>query len=147
MYFLWLAVTIILCVIEVSTFNLITIWFAISSLVTCILAFFGVSTTFQIWFFVILAGVLLIATKPLVDKKIKPKSVRTDATKNIGKTAIVTEDITPDKFAGKVTLSGMEWSAVTEDGSSVYTGETVMVKEINGVKLIVEKINETKTEE
>lgn len=140
MYFLWLAVTIILCVIEVSTFNLITIWFAISSLATCILAFFGVSTTFQVWFFVILAGVLLIATKPLVDKKIKPKFVKTDATKNIGKLALVTEDITPDKFAGKVTLSGMEWSAVTKDGSTVTAGERVIVKEISGVKLIVEKI-------
>ena len=35
----------------------------------------------------------------------------------------------------------MEWSSITEDGSTVYAGEKVIVKEISGVKLIVEKVN------
>ena len=42
-------------------------------------------------------------------------------------------------FAGKVNVSGKEWSAITEDRTPVAAGASVKVKSISGVKLVVEK--------
>ena len=40
----------------------------------------------------------------------------------------------------RVKLNGVDWNARTTDGSSVKTGESVIVREITGTTLVVEKI-------
>ena len=58
---------------------------------------------------------------------------------DIGKTAVVTEDINNDLSVGRVKLNGVNWEARSEDGSTISAGAIVTVKEISGSKLIVSK--------
>ena len=48
---------------------------------------------------------------------------------------------------GQVTLNGMEWTARSaEDGGSIPEGTVVVVKAVDGVKLIVSPAGQEKTE-
>lgn len=134
----WIAVMIIFTVVELCTFNMVTIWLVLGALAALICCMLGASMMTQMWIFVIVSVLALAVTKPIVAKKLQQKRISTNADRIIGMRGIVTEDIAPGKFAGKVTVNGQEWSAVAKDGATIPEGTSVTVLEISGVKLIVE---------
>ena len=92
----WLAILIILVVIEIFTLGLTTIWFAGGALVA-----------------------ILVAA--------------------LGRQAIVISEINNLQGIGQVTINGMEWTARSiMDDHIIEPGEVVIVRGINGVKLLVE---------
>ena len=66
------------------------------------------------------------------------KHIATNSELEIGKSATVIEEINPDKNSGRVTLNGIDWSAVSSDGKIISKNSIVTVKEIKSTKLIVE---------
>lgn len=140
-YIVWAALFVVLCVVEANTANLMTIWFACGALITLISVALGVPPAWQIPIFIVSSLILLALTRPLVKKKLAVKGEKTNADRVVGKTAIVRESITPDKFSGTVTVGGQVWSAVSSDGSVIGEGEEVVVEAIEGVKLVVASKN------
>ena len=63
----------------------------------------------------------------------------TNADRLIGETAVVTAAIDNLAAKGEVTVKGQIWTARSEDGEAIGSGERVTVKKIEGVKLIVSK--------
>lgn len=139
-YIVWIVILVALLVIEACTANFVCIWFAVGALASVIASLAKLSMTWQIAVFVLVSAVALFLTKPLVKKIREKNKTATNADMVIGKTGIVTEEITNDKFAGKVKVAGQEWSAVTEDGSEIPKNSKILVKKISGVKLIVEVV-------
>jgi len=140
-YIVWAALFVVLCIVEANTANLMTIWFACGALITLISVALGVPPAWQIPIFIVSSLILLALTRPLVKKKLAVKGEKTNADRVVGKTAIVRESITPDKFSGTVTVGGQVWSAVSFDGSTIDEGEEVIVEAIEGVKLVVASKN------
>ena len=140
-YIAWAALFVVLCIVEANTANLMTIWFACGALITLISVALGVPPAWQIPIFIVSSLILLALTRPLVKKKLAVKGEKTNADRVVGKTAIVRESITPDKFSGTVTVGGQVWSAVSFDGSTIDEGEEVIVEAIEGVKLVVASKN------
>lgn len=134
---LWIVAMVALAVVELCTYNMITIWFVIGGAVAFVTSLLGASLGVQLWVFVIVSVLALIVTKPLVSKKLRTDRISTNADRIIGMKAVVTENITPEKFAGKVKVGGQEWSAVASDGETISAGNTVTVEKIDGVKLVV----------
>ena len=64
---------------------------------------------------------------------------KTNAESLIGQKALVKEEINTLQATGRVEVNGMEWSAKTEGSDIIEADTTVMIKGIQGVKLIVEK--------
>lgn len=142
MVYVWLALTVVLALIEAATAQLTTIWFAAGAFVTMLLALFGVkSIPVQIVVFACVSLIALIATRPLVKKVLNKKKQPTNADMNIGETGIVTEKIDNVNASGAVKLKGVSWTARSEDGAVIAENELVKVIRIEGVKLIVKKIN------
>ena len=140
-YIVWTSLFVVLCIVEANTASLTCIWFALGALVTLIGSYLGIPYAWQIPVFVISSVMFLILTRPLVKKKLTPNKEKTNTDRLIGKTAIVTDSITPDKFAGTVTVGGQVWSAVSSDGKPIESGKEVNIEAIDGVKLVVsEKI-------
>lgn len=140
-YIVWTSIFVVLCVVEANTASLTCIWFALGALVTLIGSYLGIPYAWQAPVFVISSVMFLILTRPLVKKKLTPNKEKTNTDRLIGKTAIVTDSITPDKFAGTVTVGGQVWSAVSSDGKAIAAGKEVNIEAIDGVKLVVsEKI-------
>lgn len=135
---MWLIAAAILAIIEALTMGLSTIWFAGGALAAAIAAFIGAGVPVQIAVFVVVSGLLLYFTRPLVKKKLKVGDTKTNADALIGKTATVITDITAQS-PGQVKVGGMEWSAVSADAAEITSGETVTIQAIEGVKLVVSR--------
>ena len=133
----WGLAFVLLAVAELMTVQLISIWLAIASLVSMFFAIFGFELWQQILVFFIVSAVLLLATRPLAKKLNSVKKVPTNSELDIGKTAVVIEEIEPQLTKGRVKLNGVDWSARTEDNSSVPEGTVVTVDKIEGSKLVV----------
>ena len=70
-------------------------------------------------------------------------TVRTNVDGLVGKKARVLEEIDNGSGSGTAVLNGQEWTArAVRDDLVIHKGETVIVKEIRGVKLMVDRISE-----
>lgn len=137
----WAIVLVIMAIIEASTVQLVAIWFVVGALVAFIAAFFTNVLWIQALLFVASAILLLIATRPLVKKYLNSKAIPTNSDMNIGKTGVVVTAIpSSDSIGGRVTVDGVEWLAVSEDGNPIEVGEKIIVNNISGAKLIVSKV-------
>ncbi len=142
MIFVWLGLTVFFLILECVSVQLTSIWFALGSVVAMLLAIFHVeSVTVQIIVFVAVSLASLIATRPLTKKLLEKKKQPTNADRNIGETAIVTEDIVNLEGKGAVKVRGTVWTARSSDGTDIPAGDIVRVIRIEGVKLLVEKEN------
>ena len=132
----WFIAFLVLLFIELVTVNLVTIWFAIGSLAALVTAFFTDSFVIQLVVFFVVSGISLLATKPLL-KKFKVFQVTpTNSDRVIGKTGDVTKRIGKNQY-GEVKIFGNTWTAYSDD--EIEVGSKVKVLEIEGVKLIVKK--------
>ena len=136
---LWFLLTITFFVLEATTYNLTSIWFAIGSVAALVVSAFCNVFWIQLTVSLVISLILLIFTKPFAEKKLKLKKEPTNSDMVIGKIGIITKDITQDKFAGQVKVNGAVWSAVSKDNSVVLEGERVKIVSIDGVKLVVER--------
>lgn len=136
----WTILLVGLLVLEAATTQFICIWFAGGALLALIGALFNLSTPLQICIFVIASALLLVFTRKIVDKLKSKDNIKTNVDALIGQSAIVTDDISNLDEKGSVKLRGIEWSARSADEEPIEKGSYVTVKEIDGVKLIVDKI-------
>lgn len=140
MHFLWIALFVIFLIAEALTAQLATIWFAAGALVALILDLAGVeSIAIQVVAFIVVSAVTLIATRPLVKKMVNQKTVATNADRNIGCEAVVTESIDNLASVGAVKINGNIWSARSADESPIEAGAIVITEKIDGVKMIVRR--------
>lgn len=134
----WLALFVVLLIIEIATMGLTTIWFAGGALTAFLAAILGIGIAGQVIIFLVVSILLLVLTRPIAMKHFNGDRAKTNVDSVIGQDAFVTEAINPRAAVGKVELNGMEWSAKTESGSGVIAeGTLVEVLKVEGVKLIV----------
>ena len=139
----WLAVLIVLLVIEIATLGLTTIWFAGGALVACIAALLHASIWVQIVLFLVVSVLLLLFTRPVAVRYMNKNRTKTNVDSMAGKEAVVTEDIDNLKAQGVVQVNGLEWTARAENNQDVIPkGSVVEVTRVDGVKLIVRKREE-----
>ncbi|MBE5852530.1 MAG: NfeD family protein [Lachnospiraceae bacterium] len=136
---MWLAVLVILVIVELATMGLTTIWFAGGALVATIIAALNGPVWLQFICFVVVSLVLLVLTRPIAMRYFNQSREKTNTDSLIGKQAIVTLDINNLLGTGQVMLNGMEWSArSTKEDVKIEAGAVVIVKGISGVKVLVE---------
>jgi len=138
MIFVWLAIFIVSVIVEFSTSELVSIWFALASLVALILSVIpGIPYWIEIIVFVFCSIILMIALRPLAKKYLERNTLKTNSDDLIGRKALVTKEITEfDK--GEVKLSGLTWTAESSDPKvGINKGSVVTVVAIEGNKLIV----------
>ena len=89
----WLAIFIVLLIIEIATMGLTTIWFAGGALVAFLVAVLGLGLGVQIIIFAIVSLALLAVTRPLAMKYFNQERQKTGAELLIGQKALVIEEI------------------------------------------------------
>lgn len=143
---LWLVITVVLVIIEIASFNLVTIWFAGGAFVAMIAAMFHLPIWVQLILFAFVTTVLLVSTRPFVIK-IMAKKTPTNSDRVIGMVGIVVEEIDNIRETGAVKADGKVWSARSVDSAIIPEGVTVNIHEIRGVKVIVSRTQEQSMEE
>ncbi len=142
MTWVWLGLTVVLLVFEICTTSLTSIWFAAGSLTAFILTLFDLPLWVQIVAFVVMSVLLLIFTRPLVEKVLKVGKAKTNIDELIGKRAKVLVEIDNMKGVGYVVVDGKEWTARSDSDKVIPEDAMVEILEISGVKLIVKEITE-----
>ncbi len=135
----WLVVLVLMLAVEIATMGLTTIWFAGGALIAFLMSLCHAPVIAQIIVFLIVSLILLIFTRPVAMKYFNKDRVKTNVEDIAGKQAIVVEEIDNIRGKGRATLGGQEWTArSTQEGTVISVGTIVTVKEVQGVKLIVE---------
>ena len=137
----WLTILILGVLIEIMTLHFGTIAFSAGALGGLIAYSLGAELPWQIVIFIITASLALALLRPLAGRLQKnQEDTRFNANAVIGKQAIVTEDIRYN-HPGAVKVQGKEWTAIVQTpGVNLVPGDTVRVKEIQGVKLVVDQL-------
>ncbi len=140
---MWLMICVLLVLIECVTLGLTTIWFAIGALVAMFAAMLQAPLWVQSTLFVVISIAMLIFTRPVVAKYFNKNRIKTNVEAVVGKEGIVVTAIDNLNATGMVTISGQEWTARTsESGHKIPEGSIVVVKAVEGVKVIVEEREE-----
>ncbi len=139
MFAAWFITFVVLLFIEIITVNLVTIWFAIGAVAAMITAHFTNSLLIQIIVFTVVSAIILALTNPIAKKLRKLDVEATNSDRVIGKEAIVTKKISKNNY-GEVRVLGNYWTASSNE--TIKEDEKVIVKGIDGVKLIVVKKEE-----
>lgn len=140
---IWVSIALFLVFVEIITVGFAAICLSFGALGATIAACFTDSLAWQISIFAFITLISFIYIRPIIKRLVMkegknyPKS-GVDAL--IGKTAIVEEDIIPEKNCGRVTIDGDSWKAVSENGEPVKKGERVSVIRIDSIILTIRKI-------
>ena len=145
MWVFWLIAAGVFFIIEMATIGFLVFWLGIGALLAMVTSFVTDSIFIQALVFVITSTLLLIFTRPLVNKFIKtPKELKTNAYSIIGKKAIVISKINNVEGVGQIKIDGDVWSAKSFNDEDIPEDTEVEVTEIDGVKAVVKKITADK---
>jgi membrane protein implicated in regulation of membrane protease activity len=135
---LWLGIILITLIVEFITSDMVAIWFTAAAIPSFILALLDVNEIFQIIAFVVVSVLLLSLTRPFVMKYFKTNEIKSNVDAIMGQTGIVIKEITPTTV-GRIKIRSGEWSAIAKE--TIGLGENVRILDIEGVKLIVERLD------
>ena len=139
MWQIWLTLAGIFFVGEIFTVGFLLFWFGIGALIALIVSLFTTNLIIQTIVFLVSSVILLLATKPFVNKFLNNKNIATNAFSIVGKKAIVIKDIDSIKGKGQIKVDSEVWSAESEDGDPISKDTEVKIVKIDGVKAIVKK--------
>ena len=132
----WLAATIFFVFVEASTFNLVSVWFAVGGAAALISCIFTGSLRVQSAVFVAVSILCLLALRPLTARLRRPLTP-TNGDLNVGRTATILTPVTDDA-PGRARLDGVDWNAQAVPGASFAPGDKCRVAAIRSTTLIVE---------
>lgn len=136
---LWLAAIIVFIVLEAVSNQMISIWFVAGSVAAMIASIVGAGFWIQFVIFIAVSLVTLLGFRPVMLKMLKNPNLKTNADALIGKTILITEDVSNINGTGQGKINGLEWKVQTGTGAEIKAGSTAKIKSIEGVKLIVEE--------
>ncbi|MBR5685016.1 MAG: NfeD family protein [Muribaculaceae bacterium] len=142
-WLIWVIISIICLILELSSGDFFILCFAIGSAVAAIVAALVPSVTVQIITFAVVSALSLLLVRPALIKKLhKPHRERlSNAEAMIGRKGRVTEDIEAGGY-GRVAVDGDDWKALSADGNAISKGTRVRIVKMDSIIATVEPINE-----
>lgn len=133
---IWIAVFILALIIELTTEQLVSIWFCGSAVVCLILAICSVPWWVHLIVFVVASSILLVVSRFLI-KKDQQKSVPTNTDSLIGQEIKIIKEVTNSEY-GEGKVRDVVWSILSKDGD-IKEGEIAIIENIEGNHLIVRR--------
>jgi membrane protein implicated in regulation of membrane protease activity len=136
-WIIWLIVAAVLGVAELVTTTLAFGLIAVAALVAAAVGAFDLNVPLQLTAFIVAAAAGLGFVRPVALRHIKqPPALRTGTAALVGRSAIVTEEVT--EYSGRVRIDGEEWSSRAYDETLVIpVGTKVDVMQIKGATALV----------
>lgn len=134
-WWIWLIVSLIVGIIELTTMTFVLLWIAVAGALTTVLSLVLPELWAQVLVFAIVSVVLVVITRPLVRKWKQAKTFPNRLETMIGKTGVVVTPAEPGAFA-TVRIEGDLWSA--ESASQLHAGQSVVVHKASATVLTVE---------
>ena len=142
-WLIWVIISIICLILELSSGDFFILCFAIGSAVAAIVAALVPSVTVQIITFAVVSALSLLLVRPALIKKLhKPHKERpSNFEAMIGREGRVTEDIEAGGY-GRVAVDGDDWKALSADGNAISKGTRVRIVKMDSIIATVEPVIE-----
>lgn len=141
MWVFWLIAAGVFFIVEMATIGFLSFWLGIGAILAMVTSFFIDNIIVQSIIFLISSTLLIIFTKPLVNKFIKiPKEVKTNAYSIIGKKGIVISKINNTDGSGQIKIDGEIWSAKSINDEEIEKNTEIEIIDIDGVKAVVKRL-------
>lgn len=139
----WMILLVLVVIMEVLVPGPTSLWFGAGAITGGVISFFG-GTVFWQWFgFIVVTVLIWMMLRPIIKKWKNTPPEKTNIDAFIGKVVQVIETIDNYEETGCAILEGKEWTArSTQDNVIIKEGSLGIVKEISGVKLILEQERE-----
>ena len=142
MWAIWLIASGIFFLGEIFTISFLLFWPGVGAFLAFLTSLIVPENLLvQIVVFVVSTILMIIFTKPLINKLFKNKdntSMNNSAV--LGKKGIVIKKMDKDNPVGQVKVNGELWSAIKSDkDKAINVGESIIIEKIDGVKLLVRK--------
>ena len=145
-FLLWGGLFVLTVLVEFATQQLVSIWFAAGSLAAFLAVCFGASLPVQGILFLAVSfptrrssDLLLIFTRPIC-RRIFSFGIKDTNNQEIGRIAVVIQEVDPVKNTGRVRLDGVDWIAVSQDGTIIPENTSVRIEAVSGTKLTVSRL-------
>ncbi len=137
---LWVLVTVVCLILELTSGDLFILCFSIGALVTAVLSAFGLGFYGQLAVFVVASVLSLLFVRPSLVRRLhgRKKERLSNADALIGRIGRVSEAIEQGGY-GRVAIDGDDWKAVSSDGTYVPMGQNVRVVSRESIIITVEK--------
>ncbi|WP_064605727.1 NfeD family protein [Streptobacillus moniliformis] len=129
--YFWIVLFVIFIVIEIATYNLVTIWFAFAALIVSLISMLFKNVTLELFVFSALVSIFLIYTRPILNKYFIQEKFNSDFKGS--KISIV--DIENDEYIVK--FKGSKWTAISDEEFKV--GDIVTIEGFIGNKILIKK--------
>lgn len=134
---LWIIIGAAMLIAELLSVSFVFAFLSLGALVTAMLTWIGVlpAINAQLLCFSIVSVVSLFGLrKPL--KALIKRGKSLEYSEYVGDKATVVKAI-PLQGEGRIFYRGTEWIAIAKDGQEIHKGKQVIIKELDGIKLIV----------
>ena len=136
----WVFLGLLLAAFELIIPGFLVICFSVGAFASALLAYFQFSLLWQGIAFPVASLLFAFLLRPLAVAFLykSGENIATNVEALIGKKGIVIEEIPGNLEKGIVKVEGEEWSAISEIDLPIPKGKRVIVKKVEGNKLIVE---------
>lgn len=131
---IWLVAAVLFFIVEAAVPGLVSVWFGMAAVVTMLVSPFVKNFLYEFYIFIILSGILFFFTRKIA-KSWKEK--RKDKIDRIRGTVVEVKSIN-DKGLYEIYLDGKNWTGKSSD--SLEVGEKVQVVDIEGIRLVLKKL-------
>lgn len=139
MWIIWLSVFAFAVIVEFSTTELVSLFFAFGAVIALIISFIpGVEWWVELIVFVVISGVSLFGLRPLMHRFLNKEKRSTNVDEFIGKTVTIL-DVNGDGYP-EVKVNGLIWRVTNiKEEEKLVVGDKATILKIEGNRLVVRK--------
>ena len=134
-WMIWIAIGVICMIIEIFTPGFLFLSFGLGAILTGLITLTHIPFVAQLAIYIVITFILFLNLRKL-SKKLTKDTIPTNVDALMGKNGFVTEQI-PANGKGYVKIGGEAWSAISQDESLIEVNQKIVVKNIDGNKLVV----------
>ncbi len=135
---IWIIVGIICAAIEIFTPGFFFMSIGIAAILTGLFSIFIDNILIVLIIFAFWCLLIFVVLKKFGKKLINKNAEETNVFALINKRGIITQTIAKDN-TGYVKVGGEEWSSISLENEEIMKGQKVVIRNIEGNKLVVEK--------
>ncbi len=135
---IWIIIGSAMLIAELLSVSFVFAFLSVGAFATAILTWIGVVPTLnaQLFCFSIVSVISLFALRKPLKGLLKRHDKSLEYSEYVGDKATVVERI-PSEGEGKVFYRGTEWIALSQHKEEIHKGKSVVIKQLDGIKLIV----------
>ena len=139
-WMIWITIGVICMIIEIFTPGFLFLSFGLGAIITGLITLTHIPLWAQLVVFIVISIILFLNLRKL-SVKLTKETIPTNVDALMGKKGFVTEQI-PEAGKGYVKIGGETWSAISQDETMIEVNQKIVVKNIDGNKLIVKIFEE-----